>query len=73
HIMISVIDTGYGMEEKDLDSIYDPFVSSKTRGAGLGLTMVYQIIMNHHGEINITSQINKGTMVTIQLPISMGH
>ena len=73
HILISVTDTGYGIEKKELDSIYDPFVSSKTRGAGLGLTMVYQIIMNHHGEIKIMSQIDKGTIVTIQLPISMGY
>ena len=68
-IMIMVSDTGSGIVQEELDSIYDPFVTSKTRGAGLGLTMVHQIIMNHHGEISIKSKAFKGTIVTIQLPI----
>ena len=68
-IMIHIGDTGSGITQEELDSIYDPFVTSKTRGAGLGLTMVHQIIMNHHGEVRIRSQAFEGTIVTIQLPI----
>ncbi|MBW2610094.1 MAG: GAF domain-containing protein [Deltaproteobacteria bacterium] len=48
-ILIEVCDTGSGIAQEKLDSVYDPFVTSKTRGAGLGLTMFHQIIMNHHG------------------------
>lgn len=62
-------DSGSGIPHGQLDSVYDPFVTSKPRGAGMGLTMVYQIIMNHNGEIKISSEINKGTLVTILLPI----
>ncbi len=69
HLSVSFSDTGVGIDPEQLDAIYDPFVTSKTRGAGLGLTMVYQIIMNHHGEIRISSELDKGTDVTIQLPI----
>jgi signal transduction histidine kinase len=69
YLSVSFRDTGVGIDPQQLDAIYDPFVSSKTRGAGLGLTMVYQIVMNHHGEINISSELDKGTDVTIQLPI----
>jgi signal transduction histidine kinase len=69
HILITVRDTGYGMAPDQLDTIYDPFVTSKIRGAGLGLTMVHRIVMNHNGEIKISSQLNKGTMVTVQLPV----
>lgn len=69
HLSISFKDTGVGIGREELDAIYDPFVTSKTRGAGLGLTMVYQIVMNHHGEIKINSELDKGTDVTIQLPL----
>lgn len=69
---IVVQDTGFGIPQKQLDSIYDPFVTSKTTGAGLGLNMVHQIIMNHQGEIGISSQEDKGTKVTIRLPLDLG-
>ena len=68
-ILVVVRDTGIGIAGDQIDSIYDPFVTSKTRGAGLGLTMAHQIMLNHHGEIKIKSEISKGTVVTIRLPI----
>jgi signal transduction histidine kinase len=71
YIAIKIEDTGCGIAPEQLDAIYDPFVTSKTRGAGLGLTMVHQVVMNHHGEINMSSQLNKGTRVTIRLPITV--
>jgi len=67
-LVISVRDTGCGIPKEVLDSIYDPFFTSKTQGAGLGLTMVHQIIMNHRGEIKIRSEVDKGTTATIRLP-----
>jgi signal transduction histidine kinase len=71
-LLVTVKDTGCGIPKERLDSIYDPFVTSKTRGAGLGLTMVHQIIMNHKGEIRITSEANKGTTASIQVPLQRG-
>jgi signal transduction histidine kinase len=68
-LLVTVKDTGCGIPKERLDSIYDPFVTSKTRGAGLGLTMVHQIIMNHRGEIKITSEPNKGTTASIRVPL----
>ena len=69
NVLITVSDTGCGIPAEQLDAIYDPFVTSKTRGAGLGLTMVYQIIMNHQGEIKISSQLESGTIVILRLPV----
>jgi len=69
NIVMVIKDTGSGIAPEEINSIYDPFVTSKTRGAGLGLTMVYQIIANHHGEIKITSTESEGTSVSIILPI----
>jgi signal transduction histidine kinase len=71
NVLITVRDTGCGIPAEQLDAIYDPFVTSKTRGAGLGLTMVHQIIMNHQGEIKISSQLEKGTIVILRLPVPM--
>ncbi|OPX38983.1 MAG: hypothetical protein B1H12_00990 [Desulfobacteraceae bacterium 4484_190.2] len=68
-LFIKILDTGFGIRQEYLNSVYDPFFSSKTHGAGLGLTMVYQIVKNHDGEITIQSQEGKGTSVTIQLPV----
>lgn len=73
NVLISVRDTGCGIPSDQLEAIYDPFVTSKTRGAGLGLTMVHQITMNHQGEIKISSQLEKGTIVIIRLPVPAGH
>ncbi len=70
HLVIEVNDTGTGIEDDEIDSIYDPFVTSKKTGAGLGLTMVHQIIMNHCGEITVKSRKNKGTHIEIMLPVT---
>jgi two-component system sensor histidine kinase HydH len=68
-VLITISDTGFGIRADQLDAVYDPFVTSKPRGAGLGLTMVHRIVMNHHGEIKISSQLDKGTIVVIRLPV----
>jgi two-component system sensor histidine kinase HydH len=70
-IRIVVEDSGIGIEKDQLDSVLDPFVSSKTTGAGLGLTMVYQIVTNHRGEIDIKSNRGNGTTVTLELPMGL--
>ncbi|MEW6668222.1 MAG: ATP-binding protein [Thermodesulfobacteriota bacterium] len=69
HLVIHVTDTGCGIPHEDLDGVYDPFFTSKTRGTGLGLTMVNQIVMNHRGEIKIVSEPQRGTTVEIRVPI----
>jgi two-component system sensor histidine kinase HydH len=71
YIRITVEDFGVGIDEDKIDSVLDPFVTSKTTGAGLGLTMVYQIVMNHQGEIDIRSRGRKGTIVTLELPVNL--
>jgi OmpR-family two-component system manganese-sensing sensor histidine kinase len=71
---ITVSDNGIGIPKDILDKIFDPFfrgdTSRNTGGAGLGLTLSKKIIENHKGTISIKSELNKGTIVTISLPIS---
>ncbi|HUU40916.1 MAG TPA: ATP-binding protein [Desulfatiglandales bacterium] len=72
HVRIVIEDSGIGIDEDKLGSILDPFVTSKTAGAGLGLTMVYQIVSNHQGELEIRRRrLGKGTKVTIDLPLNL--
>jgi len=68
-LVITIKDTGCGIPKDQLTAIYDPFVTSKAKGAGLGLTLVNQVVSNHHGDIRITSEVQKGTVVIIRLPL----
>jgi len=70
-ICLTVKDTGSGINEKDLDQIFDPFYTTKGPGSGtgLGLSVVHGIVEEHHGWINVESKVGKGTTFKIYLPI----
>lgn len=73
-INLSVVDKGIGIPKKDLEQIFEPFFRSENAkpysGHGIGLTLTQRIIKLHRGEININSELNKGTSLTIFLPYS---
>jgi signal transduction histidine kinase len=69
-IHISISDTGVGIPQNIIDNIFEPFVSTKEEGNGLGLFISYGIIKKHNGEIRVESEIGKGTTFHIHLPIS---
>jgi PAS domain S-box-containing protein len=68
---ISVEDTGVGMNEKTMTKIFDPFFTTKSegKGTGLGLAMVYNILKQHKGFIDVYSQEGIGTSFHLYLPI----
>ncbi len=68
--LVSVQDTGVGIEKKIIPKIFDPFFSTKKKikGTGLGLSMVYNIITEHKGFIDVYSECGVGTTVNIYLP-----
>ncbi len=68
-IIISVTDFGKGIDEKDIEKIFDPFYSTKNSGTGLGLSIVYSIITKHSGTIEVSSQRDDGTTFMITLPL----
>jgi two-component system NtrC family sensor kinase len=68
-VEISVSDSGIGIRDEDLPHIFEPFFTTKTngKGVGLGLSVVYGIIKQHHGDIKVNSIIGKGTTFIITL------
>lgn len=65
---ISILDTGEGMTTEQLAAIFEPFKSTRSHGMGLGLYLSKQIITQHGGEIELSSQVGRGTIVEIFLP-----
>jgi two-component system, NtrC family, sensor kinase len=70
YVEITVGDSGCGIPREDLPKIFEPFFSTKgQRGTGLGLSVIWGIIDNHNGTINVESELNKGTTFRIRLPL----
>jgi len=67
-LVVKVQDTGVGILEEDIIRIFDPFFSTKSMGVGLGLSIVYGIVVSHGGEISVESVWKRGSVFTISLP-----
>ncbi len=65
YIIISVMDNGSGIADKDIDSIFSPFFTTKVDGSGLGLFSIYRILSKYESYIDITSKIGEGTRIDI--------
>lgn len=68
-IQIEVSDTGVGISETAMRSIFRPFYSTKPGGTGLGLFFCRQVVEEHGGEITVTSRLGKGSTFIVRLPV----
>jgi two-component system, NtrC family, sensor histidine kinase PilS len=68
-VSITFSDTGQGMSREQKERLFEPFNSS-SGGTGLGMAIVYQLVRDHNGQINVESEAGKGTSISIKLPVS---
>ena len=71
HVVISVTDTGVGIDKEHLDHIFDPFFTTKEKGTGLGLSVVYGILEGLGGTFEVDSAKGRGTTARIRLPLAV--
>ena len=63
-----VTDDGKGIPDEALPHIFEPFFSTKVKSTGLGLSVVYGVVEQHAGTIDVASKVDQGTTFTITLP-----
>ena len=73
NVIVRFIDNGVGIKEEDLDKIFEPGFTTRGVGVGtgLGLTIAYQVIQDHQGEIEVQSRQGEGTEVKLRIPLRM--
>jgi PAS domain S-box-containing protein len=71
-IVLRIADNGSGIPKEIREKIWEPFFTTKAagKGTGLGLSLVYEIVHKHHGQIDLQSEVGKGTAFSIRLPFS---
>lgn len=68
HVVISVWDNGPGIPKEFKGRVFDPFFTTKSYGTGLGLAQVHKIVRDHNGQVDIDTEVGRGTLLTIRLP-----
>ena len=67
--VLEVWDTGRGIPASEMDSIFNPFFTTRSSGTGLGLAITHRIIEEHNGRIEVQSEVDKGTLFRVYIPI----
>lgn len=70
-VVIEIKDSGKGMPPEVLAKIFTPFFTTRHEGTGLGLSTAARIVYEHNGTIDVTSQVGKGTLFTVSLPLAL--
>ena len=67
-VRIRIADTGGGISPEDLDNIFNPYFTTKSKGTGLGLAIVHKIVESHNGQIQVESSPEHGTCFVLRFP-----
>jgi signal transduction histidine kinase len=69
-VVLSVEDSGCGMDVRQMERAFDEFYTTKAQGSGLGLSFVRRVVDAHGGAVGLTSEVGRGTSVRIEFPVS---
>jgi two-component system sensor histidine kinase HydH len=69
NIRVAIADTGKGIDPDEVNKVFDPYFTTKSKGTGLGLAIVHKIVEAHNGEIKIRSTPGRGTVFTLVIPV----
>jgi PAS domain S-box-containing protein len=69
-VLVTITDTGDGIDPADLRNIFEPFFTTKEGGTGLGLFITHEIIQRHQGRVEVESEIGKGATFRVWLPVT---
>jgi signal transduction histidine kinase len=69
-VVVSVEDSGTGIDPKDIERIFDKFFTTKPQGMGMGLSICRSIIEAHHGRLWVSSRSDYGSVFNIHLPVN---
>ncbi|MDG4552058.1 MAG: cache domain-containing protein [Candidatus Contendobacter sp.] len=72
-VKVTFQDSGAGIAPENLEKIFEPFFTTKARGTGLGLAITRTIVEQHGGRIDVASEVGRGTLVTVSLPVNRGR
>jgi len=72
-VRLAVRDTGPGIPPEILPKIFDPFFTTKPEGTGLGLSISHGIVHDHHGTLDVRSDVGKGSTFTLTFPVDAGR
>ena len=72
NVVLEIKDTGKGISDKDLSFIFNPFFTTKLTGTGLGLAITHRIVQEHNGRIEVESEVDKGSVFKVFIPIKEG-
>ena len=66
---VTIRDTGPGLPSEVQERMFEPFVTTRARGHGLGLAIVRKVVEQHHGEVSFESEAGRGTTCVVRLPM----
>jgi PAS domain S-box-containing protein len=69
-VRVSIADTGVGISPENLGKIFQLYYTTKPYGSGIGLSLVYRVVQMHDGSIETASEVDRGTTMTVRLPVS---